>query len=110
MSYLESRVLDHLERVQDPEEGYEFGSVSDKRIKALHIINTAITQINSAAQLALESGDESDTIYGEGSFAEKERWLQLKTILETLAREQHIDLEKYQVFFNTIINYFIQDK
>ncbi|MDH5533172.1 MAG: hypothetical protein OEX81_01955 [Candidatus Pacebacteria bacterium] len=106
MAYTESLIEEHLRRI--PVDDYGFSYETKKKDQVEHIIFTVLTHLNTAVQLALESEDDFDTIYDERSIGENELWLQLQEILEIIAQEQKIDLEKYQVFFNTITNYFIQ--
>jgi Zn-dependent M16 (insulinase) family peptidase len=108
MAYTESLVGEHLRRI--PVDDYEFSYETKRKDQVEHIIFTVLTHLNTAIQLALESVNDFDTIYGKRNIGENDNWLKLEAVLKTLAQEQEINLEKHQVFFNTITNYFIQDK
>ena len=106
MAYTESLVSEHLRRISVDD--YEYGSETQRKNQVEHIIFTVLTQLNSAVQLALESEDAFDTIYGIRTIGEDKLWLELQETLIALAENQNISLDTKQIYFNTISNYFIR--
>jgi hypothetical protein len=104
MAYRESIIDEHLRRIAIDD--YEYGTVTDQRLKALHLVSTVIAQIHSGVQLALASEEDFDTIYGERTIGNKESWLLLQTLLKKLADEHTIQLKNEDSLIGTITTYF----
>lgn len=107
MPYTESLVSEHLRRI--PVNDYSFGRETNRKIQIEHIIFTVLTHIHSAIQLALESEEDFDTIYGDRTIGDNDAWLILQSTLQRLASDNQIDLQQFNTMIQTISDYFTND-